>query len=420
MDTFDKDLYKVVKFDNLLVREVTLGDMNAVEMFSMMLKNAKQDVQLNGRATKVPVISDKQKDALLNRLIECTLKEAGTFEEWQRGKEDIDIVFENAKMGYKEAISAAKDHLNESFKSRDLGLDKGGYFRYTEGGKQVRITIDEVDATLANVHDIYRDAVKKAEEAYAKATNDHRLLTAGHYGLQQGYGAQAGPLIAILKEEIGSYPIDDTSIPVANDADCAAMAEALRSRMGLNVPMDPIVSLTDVNGNPTESVQMIAVLYGAAVKGVTTHTYEIALEMMRSVRAGTINAGTRSSIGEGYLNNPIIGEIQHINKIILAGYDPKRWRAAFQKPLSGMVEGMLSVWEASNFKQLTLSQLYKLFVPPVGSGHAISISASESEKLMKKEKTSKDDVVIEFMQTYLKKAGDAEVTAVLDAATTEA
>lgn len=377
-NTFDAELFTRIDFENILLREtpVDLTAQSAEEILRVMLTNP-------------PAVNSRFRNALIFKMAQCAMKISPSDEAWkEQNAENINNVLTMI-----DAKLQALDTRNKMFKA--LLAEKGLTMVEDEGEidsgdeldtptKQPRIIRIDKSALMPEDAGAIMEAEDVIEQNFGNAGAQLRQLNRDiavakqvkdeHAGLRDLSSYESGELSNLLMSELTNMPAEEVlpePKPEANE--CKALLNELRDRVGGPLDMEPLLSLRDVNDQPTELAQMLALMYAYAKSGVIIQTYEMAMALMRSLRAGAVATGSVTTVGTEFLNSPLSEEINYVNKIIKTGYLPKRWREAFQKPGSGLVDRMLGAWEGGGYKQLTLPEIYTLFVPNINAGGVASL-----------------------------------------------
>uniref|UniRef100_A0A2V0RNS3 WW domain-containing protein n=1 Tax=viral metagenome TaxID=1070528 RepID=A0A2V0RNS3_9ZZZZ len=188
---------------------------------------------------------------------------------------------------------------------------------------------------------------------------------------------------SILRAELIASEIvglADGEVAELTEKDCFHIIKYMATRFHLKDDAGPVLALTRLDGNLSDTAEFLAVRYGAAQAEVDIGNLRTAMEFSEAAFRGLSKTSERESIGDKFAENKLFKEISHCNEIIKAGYHPMRWREAFGKSTSGMMEKMLNEWVTSGYKSLTLAQIHKLFLPMIGSSSALSILIEDDKQ----------------------------------------
>jgi hypothetical protein len=211
-----------------------------------------------------------------------------------------------------------------------------------------------------------KDALTRRLQDLSRAVTHEEIISAPQVEL----------LRSVIHGDIAVSEEDLMDVPKLDFGDCAKLTSILRNRFAVLRPIRPLVEL-EANGVPSETSQMLAILYGCAAEGVTIQNEAMGKMLLDSLKRGVIDPSGPKTLGDKYLNSTLHKEIRNMNKIIAAGYHPGRWCEAFVIPKSGMVDLMLNEWEIGGYASLTLGVLHHLFSPRVGSKSILTVIIAE-------------------------------------------
>uniref|UniRef100_A0A2V0RBL3 Uncharacterized protein n=1 Tax=viral metagenome TaxID=1070528 RepID=A0A2V0RBL3_9ZZZZ len=358
-------------------------------------------------------ISQKEKDAMIHRVAGCLDAETDRDELWKKRLSELLAQRELLIEDFDADRTATINQFRR--KAAEYGIETDNDFvEFKKMPGSAFASVEQFDSKADDLAMELRSRLKPVTLAHTRKLAEKDNMISLHNRRRGEQFFEAGSAANLIRKELDEPRNDESVLPPKGEKECEKMVDVLRKKTGGAQDANPLIPLTNVRGEPTMQMQLVSILYGLSLAGVQVQSYYQSLVLLNRVRQGFSNMYEGIDIGQKFMNSEVIKEIEHANALIAAGFSPLRWRAAFQKPIRGMVEQMLSEWERSGYKTLTLPQLHSLFLAPVGSSQAVTIVIPDEQREERdKAGKSKEDKVLEILKMVIKPTENEELEALL-------
>jgi hypothetical protein len=378
------------------------------DLSKLALKSVKDNVadldsagQFDAMLSGFTGIPPETRNSLIRRVGKC-LEDAGDTDTlWQANRRDLEEQMRDLELRYEDEKRELIDRYRRWAASRKINADEE--FSTFEPMPEFREAIEIFNAEVSDKYMEFREEMRKISNPYTTNRNHLKNALEIHMGRRNSLFKSANKAAELLRNEADMDEIVIEADAKTSQKDCEKMIKILRRKTGVRDDAELLIPLTTVDNRPSHQATFLALLYGLSDSGVVVQAYPHALRLLSAARQGTSNMFEGPDFIQTFMDREFMQEIRHANDLIEAGFSPLRWRAAFGKPISGLVERMLSEWESSGCRKLTLPQLHSLFIGPVGTSQAVTITIpDEQRELSKKEKSNKKNKEeTTFMEKFL-------------------
>jgi hypothetical protein len=309
------------------------------------------------------------RNAILRHVVRCMEEVSPKYKKWEEKRMRLEEVRDNVDPTFQHELEKNHNAYGEKLAARG----------YTEEHVDEYIEAETDMPHDPRLEDLLIDRGKEAQRL-----ENLRDLDRGRAEFELANHLETMPMdrpitrAKLIESEI--VGLSDGKTAAVTEQDCLQIIKYAETRFALDDDAEPVLMLKRLDGSLPNAAEFLAVRYGAAKLGIEIANLATALEFSDAAFRGISKTSERESIGDKFAENELFKEIENCNEIIQAGYHPMRWREAFGKSTSGMMEKMLNEWVTSGYKSLTLAQLHKLFLPAIGSSSALSLQIRDDEQ----------------------------------------